>query len=143
MAATRGGDQRERLPTPPASLPAVSFLGLHGSWAWVMVLTNAVAGTWALAAHRWPAARHRGLWVVTAIAQVSVALQAVLGVLVLQVDGRTVDQLHIIYGFVSLASIGILYSYRQQILEWQYLLYGGGGLFLMGMGIRGMILTPT
>lgn len=108
-----------------------------------MVLTNAVAGGWALAAHRWPQARHRALWVVTALAQLSVAVQAILGVLVLQVDGLEVDQLHIIYGFVSLASIGILYSYRQQLIDWQYALYGGGGLFLMGMGIRGMILTPT
>lgn len=108
-----------------------------------MVLSNAVAGVWAVAAHYRPALRHRALWVVTAAAQVSVAVQAVLGVLVLQVDGREVDQLHVIYGFVALASIGILYSYRQQIVEWQYLLYGGGGLFLMGMGIRGMILTPV
>jgi len=107
-----------------------------------MVIANAVAGVWALAAHRRPELRIRALWVVTAFAQVTVAIQALLGVLVLQVDGREVEQLHIIYGFVSLASVGILYSYRQQIIEWQYLLYGGGGLFLMGMGIRGMILTP-
>lgn len=107
-----------------------------------MVLSNAAAGSWALAAHYRPAVRHRALWLLTIVAQLSVAVQAVLGVLVLQVDGREVDQLHVIYGFVALASIGILYSYRQQIIEWQYLLYGGGGLFLMGMGIRGMILSP-
>ena len=76
----------------------------------------------------------------TAAAEIAVAVQAVLGVLVMQVDGREVDELHVVYGFVALAAIGILYSYRQQIIEWQYLLYGGGGLFLMGMGIRGMIL---
>ena len=87
--------------------------------------------------------RRRELWWVTAVAQISVAVQALLGVLVLQVDGRQVEQLHVIYGFVSVASVGILYSYRQQIIEWQYLLYGCGGLFLMGMGIRGMILTPA
>jgi len=120
----------------------VSFGDIHGLWAWIMVIANAVAGVWALAAHRRPELRIRALWVVTAFAQVTVAIQALLGVLVLQVDGREVEQLHIIYGFVSLASVGILYSYRQQIIEWQYLLYGGGGLFLMGMGIRGMILTP-
>ncbi len=108
-----------------------------------MVLSNAVAGIWALVAHYRPAVRHRALWLVTIVAQLSVAVQAVLGVLVLQIDGLEVDQLHIIYGFVALASIGILYSYRQQIIEWQYLLYGGGGLFLMGMGIRGMILSPV
>lgn len=108
-----------------------------------MVLSNAAAGVWALLAHRYPVARKKSLWVLTIAAQLSVAIQALLGVLVLNVDGRSVEQLHVIYGFIALASIGILYSYRQQILEWQYLLYGGGGLFLMGLGIRGMILTPT
>lgn len=105
-----------------------------------MVISNAVAGCWALVAHRVPAARKAALWWVTAAAQVSVAIQAVFGVLVLQVDGREADQLHVVYGFVTLASVGILYSYRQQIEQWQYLLYGFGGLFLMGMGIRGMVL---
>jgi len=108
-----------------------------------MVVSNLVAGLWGVGAHWLPALRRRELWWVTAAAQVSVAIQALLGVLVLQVDGREVEQLHVIYGFVSLASVGILYSYRQQIIQWQYLLYGCGGLFLMGMGIRGMILTPA
>ncbi len=121
----------------------MDFLPLHEAWAWVMVLTNAAAGGWALAAHWRPGVRHRALWWLTIVAQLSVAIQAVLGVLVLQVDGREVEQLHVVYGFVALAAVGILYSYRQQIMEWQYLLYGGGGLFLMGMGIRGMILTPV
>ena len=109
----------------------------------MLVLTNLVAGCWALAAHRYPDLRRRELWWLTIVAQVSVAIQAVLGVLVLQVDGREVDQLHVIYGFVALASVGILYSYRQQLIDRQYLLYGLGGLFLMGLGIRGMILTPA
>jgi hypothetical protein len=120
----------------------VDFLPLHDAWSWVMVLSNAIAGAWGVAAHYRPDLRHRSLWWVTGVAQISVAIQAVLGVLVLQVDGLEVEQLHVIYGFVALASIGILYSYRPQLLDWQYLLYGCGGLFLMGMGIRGMILTP-
>lgn len=107
-----------------------------------MIVANLVAGVWALAAHWKPSLRRRELWWVTALAQVSVAVQAVLGVLVLQVDGREVEQLHVVYGFVALASVGILYSYRQQIPDWQYVLYGCGGLFLMGLGIRGIILTP-
>ncbi len=122
------------------TLPAVTFGDLHGWWGWVMVVANLVAGVWALAAHWRPVLRGRPLWLTVGAAQVSVAVQAVLGVLVLQVDGREADQLHVIYGFVALASVGILYSYRQQLLDRQYLLYGYGGLFLMGMGIRGMIL---
>lgn len=108
-----------------------------------MVLTNAIAGFWALAAHRDERFRGRPLWAMTAIAQVSVAVQAIFGVIVLQQVGQPDDELHVVYGFVALASVGILYSYRSQIVQWQYLLYGFGGLFLMGMGIRGMILTPV
>lgn len=118
----------------------MTFLEIHGFVAWVMVLLNAGAGAWALAAHRLEGLRVAPLWWLTASAQVSVAVQALLGVLVLEVDGREVDQLHVIYGFVALASVGILYSYRQQIEQWRFLLYGFGGLFLMGMGIRGMVL---
>lgn len=121
----------------------MTFAGLHSWWSWVFVVANLAAGSWALAAHRYPGLRRRELWWLTAFAQVAVAIQAVLGVLVLQVDGRDVDQLHVVYGFVALASVGILYSYRQQLLDRQYLLYGFGGLFLMGLGIRGMILTPA
>ena len=125
-----------------ATVAAVKFGELHAWWSWVMVMSNAVAGVWALLAHRRVALRTKALWVTTAGAQGSVAVQALLGVLVLRIDGREVEQLHVIYGFVALASLGVLYSYRQQIIEWQYVLYGCGGLFLMGLGIRGMILTP-
>lgn len=116
---------------------------MHDAFAWVMVLTNAAAGVWCTAAHRFPALRRREMWYAIGVAQVSVAIQVVLGALVLKVQDRAVGQLHIVYGFVSLATVGILYSYRQQIIQWQYLLYGLGCLFLMGMGIRGFFLaTP-
>ena len=47
---------------------------------------------------------------------------------------------HTLYGFASLFAVGILYSYRHQLKDKVYLLYGFGGLFLMGMGIRAMVL---
>lgn len=122
----------------------VSFLGLHTAVAWVMALSNAFAGLWATAAHWQARLRRRELWWAVGLAQVSVAVQVLLGVLVLRVQKLTVGELHIVYGFVSLATVGALYSYRQQIRQWQYLLYGGGCLFLMGMAIRGFFLGhPT
>ena len=44
-------------------------------------------------------------------------------------------QFHAFYGFVALATIGIVYSYRHQLREHLYLLYGLGGLFLMGLAL--------
>ncbi len=122
------------------SFLGLAYLGLHDAFAWIMTLTNAAAGVWATAAHWKEQLRRRELWYLVIVAQVAVAIQVLLGVLVLQVDGLEVQQLHVVYGFVALATVGILYSYRQQIMQWQYLLYGGGCLFLMGMGIRGMYL---
>ena len=40
------------------------------------------------------------------------------------------------YGFVAIISVGLLYAYRNALRANMYLLYGFGGLFLMGLGIR-------
>jgi hypothetical protein len=44
------------------------------------------------------------------------------------------------YGFVAIIVVGLVYSYRQQMEPYRYLLYGFGGLFLMGLGIRAMLV---
>lgn len=111
---------------------------LHEVGAWFVVVSNAAVGAWALGAHRWPALRHRALWIATAVAQASIAVQVVLGV-VLQSRGNTPgDDFHAFYGFVAFATVGIIYSYRNQLRPHRYLLYGGGGLFLMGLALRSM-----
>lgn len=113
---------------------------VHESWAWFVVITNALAGAWALAAHRWPNLRHRLLWWFTAVAQVAVFVQVTLGVALLQ--GRDTEplEMHIFYGFVAAISVALIYSYRGQLREKIYLLYGLGGLFIMGLAIRTMYL---
>lgn len=111
---------------------------LHEVNAWFVVGSNAAAGCWALLAHWWPPARVRALWAVTFVAEGAIALQVVLGVL-LQAGGDThLDDFHAFYGFVAFATVGIVYSYRNQLAAHRYLLYGGGGLFLMGLALRSM-----
>ena len=44
------------------------------------------------------------------------------------------------YGFVAIIAVGIIYSYRQQMRHRLYLLYGLGGLFVMGLGIRAILV---
>ena len=44
------------------------------------------------------------------------------------------------YGFVAIIAVAIIYSYRAQMAKHLYLLYGLGGLFLMGLGIRAMLV---
>ena len=116
---------------------------LHVNSAWIVVALNAAAGVWALAAHRVPALRRRELWWLTALAHFSVLLQVTIGVVALQADGVEASDFHMFYGFLTIASVGIIYSYRQQIIEWQYLLYGFGSLFIMGLGLRAIFLSST
>lgn len=119
-----------------------SLAGFHRGWAWVVIVGNGLAGLWALGAHRWPALRVPALWWFTAGAQISAFVEVGLGVAM--VSGRDVPdlQFHMFYGFIALAAIGIIYSYRQQLRDRLYLLYGLGGLFIMGLGIRALQVGP-
>lgn len=134
--------------SPPLSSPGrpkespLSLAELHEVWAWVIVVTNAIAGGWALAAHWRPGLRSPWLWRFTAAAEVAIVAQVVLGVVLVQ-RGRVAPEFHLFYGFVALASIGIIYSYRQQLEPWRHLLYGFGSLFLMGLALRAVFLTDA
>jgi hypothetical protein len=52
-------------------------------------------------------------------------------------------QFHMFYGFVAIIAVGIIYSYRAQLRLRIYLLYGLGGLFVMGLGIRALLVGRT
>ena len=122
------------------SLIGASLLEVHISWSWIMIVGNGLAGVWALVAHRNVALRSRALWWFTGIAQVSVFVQVVLGVAVVNRDKIEYPAFHAFYGFVAIIAIAIIYSYRAQLKSKMYLLYGFGGLFIMGLGIRAMLV---
>lgn len=104
---------------------------------------NAVAGLWALGAHQWPALRSKALWWFTGVVEVAVVVQVVLGVVLVSRHGLVAPQFHLFYGFVALIAVGIIYSYRNYpfLAGKVYLLYGFGGLFLMGLAIRSFFLA--
>ena len=112
----------------------------HEAWAWVMILSNALAGVWALAAHRFVVLRSRALWWFTGAAELTVFVQVVLGVVMVNKYKVEFPQFHAFYGFVAIIAVAIIYSYRAQLKSRVYLLYGFGGLFLMGLGIRAMLV---
>ena len=122
------------------SLIGASLLEVHTSWSWIMIVGNGLAGVWALVAHRNVALRSRALWWFTGIAQVAVFVQVVLGVAVVNRDKIEYPAFHAFYGFVAIIAIAIIYSYRAQLKSKMYLLYGFGGLFIMGLGIRAMLV---
>ena len=116
---------------------------LHVGWAWMMIIGNGLAGIWCLGAHRWPSLRTRALWWFTIAAELTVFVQVTLGVATMQADDLEPKQFHMFYGFVAIISIAILYSYRAQLRHRLFLLYGFGGLFIMGLGIRALLVGAS
>jgi hypothetical protein len=121
-------------------VPFASLLSVHQDFAWFVVVGNGVAGLWAVGAHFWHPLRVKALWWWTLVAELSVFVQVSLGVGLVAGQDIEAPQFHMFYGFLAIIAIGIIYSYRQQLTEYRYALYGGGGLFVMGLGIRAMIL---
>ena len=95
---------------------------------------------WALGAERVERLRTRWLWVCVALAEITIFVQVALGVAVQNVDEVEPPRLHDFYGFIAIITVAIVYAYRIQLRERLYLLYGFGSLFLMGLGIRAMVL---
>ena len=115
---------------------ALTVYDLHVGWAWFVIVGNALAGLWALGAWRWEALRTRALWWFTGVVEAAVFVQVAMGVYLVAGKGLVAPQFHMFYGFVAIISVAIIYSYRHQIAAHIYLLYGLGGLFLMGLALR-------
>jgi len=113
---------------------------LHTNWAWVVIIANGLAGIWALTAHKIVALRTRALWWYTGVAEATLFVQVILGVIMVNRDKAVFPAFHAFYGFVGIIAIAIIYSYRAQLKGRVYLLYGFGGLFIMGLGIRAMLV---
>jgi len=101
-----------------------------------VIVANAVAGVWTLGADRVPRLRHPGLWWLTIGAEVAVFVEVALGAALVATSDHRAQQLHALYGFSALITVGLLYSYRASLQHRIFLLYGLGGLFLMGLALR-------
>ncbi|WP_040492814.1 hypothetical protein [Ilumatobacter nonamiensis] len=114
----------------------------HVAAGWFLIGSNAFVGLWALAAHYLTSLRSRVLWVATGIAEISTVVVAAIGALIVNREGIELDAFHALYGFSTIFAVAILYSYRNSpfIADKLYLLYGCGGLFIMGLGLRAALL---
>ena len=116
---------------------------IHEVTAWLMIGVNAVGGVWCLLAHRFETLRGRLVWGVVIAAQVLACLQAVFGALLAQQPGVVLDDMHALYGFSAIVAAMILYGYRTSpfMKGKEHLLYGVGCLFIMGLGIRELVMN--
>jgi hypothetical protein len=116
---------------------------VHEIAAWFLIVTNTVVGAWALGAQYVPRLRHRVLWWATAVAQVSTLVVATIGALIVNRNGVELDSFHALYGFSTIFAVAILYSYRNSpfVVDKVHLLYGLGGLFIAGLGVRALFIA--
>ncbi len=87
--------------------------------------------------------RTRALWWFTGLVEGAILVQVALGVGLVAGQKREAPQFHMFYGFVAIIAVGILYSYRSTspwVRQHQYVVYGLGSLFLMGLGIRALLV---
>jgi hypothetical protein len=118
----------------------VTLRDIHANWAWVVIVGNGLAGIWALGAHWLAPLRVRALWWFVVMVELAIFIQVGMGVGLVAGEGFHAPKFHMFYGFVAIISVAILYAYRSSLRANLYLLYGLGGLFLMGLGIRAVIV---
>ena len=116
------------------------LLDIHESFAWFVIISNGLAGVWVLAANWLEPLRSRAMWWFVVLAELTIFVQVGLGVGMVAGQGIEAPKFHMFYGFVGIIAVGIFYSYRQQMQQWLYLLYGFGSLFIMGLAIRAMLV---
>lgn len=112
---------------------------LHEILAWVVIFAAGAAGLWAFAAHWVEPLRHPLLWVVNHAVHFLVAVQVAMGAILVGFTDVNADQNHMFYGFLTFVGVGLIIGYRH-LSEYRYLLYGLGGLFVMGLAIRALLL---
>ena len=114
----------------------------HTINAWMLIVMNAIAGGWCLAAFQIEAIRGRAMWLFVIVAQLTAFSQAVIGALLANRDGVELDDMHALYGFSAIIAVGIMYSYRTSpfLKNKELLLYGFGSFFVMGLGLRNLYL---
>ena len=118
---------------------------LHRAWGYAAIVANFVAGVYTLIAWRVPKLRNRWLWWPTIIAEAMMLIQVFLGVLLVSVEDYEPPRFHMFYGFVAFIAIGLLYSYRYvwRAANRMELAYGLGGLFIMGLVIRALLVVTA
>ena len=119
---------------------------IHKTLGWYVIALNGLAGLYALAAWRFKQLRGRPLWIATIVAESAILVQVLLGTILVAGDEgyrKVVPRFHMFYGFLIFITIGLLFQYRSQMKGRVELLYGLGGLFIMGLGIRAILQVTS
>ena len=72
-------------------------------------------------------------------AEMALLVQVTTGAALVSDETITAPRIHMFYGFVGFATVGIAHSSRDSMRGRLELLYGIVGLFLMGVGLRAAV----
>ena len=114
----------------------------HRYTGYALIAVNAAAGLWCLAAYRWGQWRSGAVWIVVIVAQTLAFVQATSGAVLSNQRDIELGDMHALYGFSAIVAVMIMYGYRTSpfLRDKQLVLYGLGSLFIMGLGLRNLLM---
>ncbi|HSL27087.1 MAG TPA: hypothetical protein VLA54_12475 [Acidimicrobiia bacterium] len=112
---------------------------LHAVWGWVAVALCAVSGLSGVGLSLRGRPPGRLFWITVAVAISAVLIQVLLGLGAMNFEDRDPGNQHVFYGVVISFTLAFAYVYRAQLRKRPALYYGLLMLFVMGLGIRGIM----
>ena len=112
--------------------------GFHTTFGWVAIGLFGLAGVLAVGLAAAKRALPSWFWLLAGTAIASMVVQVLAGVYLYQQDERPGSQ-HMFYGFVILFTLSFGYIYRWQLSKNAALRWGLFLLFVMGLGLRGVM----
>lgn len=127
------------LPALAAVLAAGTVGGLHRQWGWIAVWILGVTGGIGLLLAILRREPPPAYWWLVGAAVVAALAQVGMGVWAYSVEGINPGNQHVFYGIVTAFTFSFAYIYRAQLAKRPALSYGLLLLFVMGLGIRGIM----
>jgi hypothetical protein len=111
---------------------------IHAWFAWVAIVIAGASGLVSLGYHFRKRAIDRAFRLIVGGSVVAMLVQVSLGLIAF---GQDLDpgSIHMFYGFVILLTLTFIYIYRIQFEQRPALYWGLALLFMMGLGIRGVL----
>ncbi len=113
---------------------------IHRDFAWVAISLSGLVGLWGVVLGIRRSAPPRLFWRAIGVATVAMLVQVAMGVYAFAVEKTAPGNQHVFYGVVVAFSFAFAYIYRTQLRKRPALYWGLFMLFVMGLGIRGLLV---